>query len=496
MIFSKWKKRVMKKKTTQKMSKKSTSYDNSREIIGVMLFFTGLFLVMLIYLGHFVATNEQEMVNNSYNGRQEIILSQNYRGTIYSAKGETLAKTVYSPDGTEYRTYPYNNLFSHVVGFSTNGKTGIEAYSNYYLINSNISMAEKIANTTAGVKNPGNNVYTTLDLDIQRAAYKALGTYDGAIIVTEVSTGKVLAMVSKPDYNPNEIVEIWDELQESDDSSVLLNRVTQGLYPPGSTFKIMTTLEYIRQNPDTYNNYSYNCVGTYRNGSDKIQCYHGSVHNRVSLLTSFSKSCNTSYANIGMNLDREQLEETLNTLLFNNDLPWDYIYSKSSAPINADMSDYDMLQSSIGQGKILITPLHLNMITCSIANNGILMEPYLVDRVEDANGKIIKNYKPVEYGALMTEAESEVLRKLMAEVVNSGTGTRMKGYGYTAGGKTGSAEYNSNKEDSHAWFTGFAPVENPQIAVTVIIEGAGAGGDYAVPMARRVFDAYFKQIQN
>ena len=143
MIFSKWKKRVMKKKTTQKMSKKSTSYDNSREIIGVMLFFTGLFLVMLIYLGHFVATNEQEMVNNSYNGRQEIILSQNYRGTIYSAKGETLAKTVYSPDGTEYRTYPYNNLFTHVVGFSTNGKTGIEAYSNYYLINSNISMAEK-----------------------------------------------------------------------------------------------------------------------------------------------------------------------------------------------------------------------------------------------------------------------------------------------------------------------------------------------------------------
>lgn len=115
-------------------------------------YFYRTFLVMLIYLGHFVATNEQEMVNNSYNGRQEIILSQNYRGTIYSAKGETLAKTVYSPDGTEYRTYPYNNLFSHVVGFSTNGKTGIEAFSNYYLINSNISMAEKIANTTAGVK--------------------------------------------------------------------------------------------------------------------------------------------------------------------------------------------------------------------------------------------------------------------------------------------------------------------------------------------------------
>lgn len=486
----------MKKNKTINKSENKTSYDNSKEIKGVMVFFTILFLVMLVYLGYFVATNEQEMVNNSYNARQEIILSQNYRGTIYSASGEALAKTVYSSDGTEYRTYPYNSLFSHVVGFSTNGKTGIEAFSNYYLINSNISMAEKLANTTAGVKNPGNNIYTTLNLEIQRAAYKALGTYDGAIIVTEVSTGKILAMVSKPDFNPNEIVEIWDELQESEDSSVLLNRVTQGLYPPGSTFKIMTTLEYIRQNPDSYNNYTYNCVGSFRKGNDKIQCYHGSVHNKVSLLTSFSKSCNTSYANIGMSLDREKLEDTLNSLLFNTELPWDYLYSKSYSPITADISDTDMLQASIGQGQVLMTPFHLNLITCAIANNGTLMEPYLVDRVEDANGEKVKSYQPKEYGVLMTEAESEVLRKLMAEVVNSGTGTRLKGYGYTVGGKTGSAEYNSNKEDSHAWFTGFAPLEDPQIAVTVIIEGAGAGGDYAVPMARRVFDAYFKQIEN
>lgn len=484
------------KKILAKQTKKKTSYDNCREIKGVMFFFVSLFLVMLVYLGYFVATNEQEMVNNSYNSRQEIILSQNYRGAIYSSDGEILAKTVYYPDGTEYRTYPYDNLFSHVVGFSTNGKTGIEAFSNYYLINSNISMGDKIANTTAGVKNPGNNVYTTLDLDIQQAAYKALGTYDGAIIVTEVSTGRVLAMVSKPDYNPNEIVDIWDELQQDTESSVLLNRVTQGLYPPGSTFKIITTLEYIRENPDTYNNYSYTCVGSYRSGNDKINCYHGTVHNKVSLLTSFSKSCNTSYANIGMSLDKESLEKTLDNLLFNNELPWDYIYSKSYTPISADISDSEMLQASIGQGQVLMTPLHLNMITCAIANDGVLMEPYLVDKILDANGKNVKTYKPVEYGALMTETESEVLRKLMEEVVNSGTGTRMKGYGYTVGGKTGSAEYNSNKEDSHAWFTGFAPVDNPQIAVTVIIEGAGAGGDYAVPMARRVFDAYFKQIEN
>ncbi len=470
--------------------------ENSREMISVMIFFTCLFVAMLVYLGYFVATNKQEMIDNSYNSRQEIILSQNYRGTIYSSDGNVLATTVFLKDGSETRYYPYENTFSHVVGFSTNGKTGIEAYANYYLINSDINMSDKIANTAAGVKNPGNNVITTLDTDIQKAANRALGTYTGAIIVTEISTGRVLAMVSKPDFNPNEIVEMWDSLQSDSESTVLLNRVSQGLYPPGSTFKIITSLEYIRQNPETYNKYSYNCSGSYKFGNERIKCYHGSVHNRVSLLTSFSKSCNSSYANIGMGLDRKAFSETLDSLMFNDKLPWDYLYSQSSIPEITELTDIDMMQTSIGQGKVLITPLHLNMITCAIANDGMLMKPYLVDSITDAYGDSLKTYSPTNYGQLLSAEESQILREMMVEVVNSGTGTRLKGYGYTAGGKTGSAEYNSNKEDSHAWFTGFAPAENPEIAVTVIIEGAGSGGDYAVPMARRVFDAYFEESQN
>lgn len=480
----------MKEKKTKKTKK---IRDNTREIMGVMLFFVGVFLVMLVYLGYFVATNEQELINNSYNSRQELLLSQNYRGTIYSADGEVLAETVFDSEGNEYRNYPYANLFSHVVGFSTNGRTGIEAYSNYYLINSNISMAQKVANTTAGVKNPGNNVFTTLDVDIQQAAYKALGIYSGAIIVTECSTGRVLAMVSKPDFDPNQIVEIWSDLQEDTESSVLLNRATQGLYPPGSTFKIVTALEYIRENPDTYDKYSYTCNGYYKLGSDKISCYHGSVHNKVDLTKSFAKSCNSSFVNIGMSLDREKFADTLETLLFNQELPWDYIYSKSSTPVDENISDSEMLQVSIGQGKVQITPLHLNMITAAIANDGVLMKPYLVDRIEDAEGNTVRTYKPTEYATLMTEEESAILREMMVEVVENGTATRIQGYGYTVGGKTGSAEYNSSTSDSHAWFTGYAPAEDPEIAVTVIIEGAGSGGDYAVPMARRVFDAYFAE---
>ena len=236
--------------------------DNSGEIIGVMVFFVAVFLAMIIYLSYFVATNEQEMINNSYNSRQEILLAKNYRGSIYSADGAVLAETVFTTDGQELRNYPYKNLFSHVVGYSTKGRIGVEEFSNYYLINSDIPLTDKVANTTAGLKNPGNNVHTTLNLKMQQAAYNAMGIYKGAVIVTEVSTGKILVMLSKPDFDPNEIVEIWDELLEDKESSVLMNRATIGLYPPGSTFKMITSLEYIKENPDTYADYSYQCNGT------------------------------------------------------------------------------------------------------------------------------------------------------------------------------------------------------------------------------------------
>lgn len=135
------------------------------------------------------------MINNSYNSRQEILLSRNYRGTIFSKDGEILAETVLDSEQNETRSYPYGNLFSHVVGYSTQGRMGVEALANYYLINTNTSLNNKVANDLAGVKNPGDNVYTTLDVRLQEAADSEMSIYRGAVIVTEVSTGKVLAMV-------------------------------------------------------------------------------------------------------------------------------------------------------------------------------------------------------------------------------------------------------------------------------------------------------------
>ena len=227
-----------------------------------------------------------------------------------------------------------------------------------------------------------------------------------------------------------------------------------------------------------------------------IQCYHGSVHGSVDFTRSFAKSCNTSYANIGLSLDRKEFGDTLNQLLFNQKLPVTFQHSVSNLVVDENTSDADMMQISIGQGAAGITPLQLNMITCAIANNGRLMKPYLVDSVKNSAGSITREFKPSAYGDLMTETEAADMQALMEAVVTEGTASRLKDLSYTAAGKTGSAEYGTVKGESHAWFTGYAPAENPQVCVTIIIEGAGAGGDYAVPIAKRIFDAYLTEPQS
>ena len=446
---------------------------------------------MMGYTCHYAATNKQELINNSYNGRQGIFAAQNTRGSIYAAGGQVLAETQTDEDGTEKRVYPYENLFAHAVGYASNGRFGIEAAANYYLINSNAKLSDKVASDVAGVKYPGDSVVTTLDVSLQDIASRSLGVYKGAIIVSEPATGKILAMVSKPDYDPNEIDAIWEEVIQDKESTILLNRATQGLYPPGSTFKIVTALEYIRENPDSYGQYRYQCNGRYSAGQDTINCYHGSVHGSEDFTKSFAKSCNASFANIGMQLDRAKWGSTLDSLLFNQELPVSFAYNKSRLVVDAGTSDSEILQASIGQGTTQITPLHLNMITCAIANNGTVMKPYLVDHVKNNEGNIIKQFSPDAYRKLLSEEEAAALTELMTAVVESGTGTKLSGLTYTAAGKTGSAEYNNIKTDSHAWFTGFAPAEEPEVCVTIIIEGAGSGGDYAVPIAKRIFDEYF-----
>jgi peptidoglycan glycosyltransferase len=460
-------------------------------IVFLSALFTVLLCSMLFYVCDYSAENKEKLINNSYNGRQQILLSQNTRGSIMASDGTVLAKTTTDAQGNEVREYPFSNEFAHVVGYASQGRAGVEAMANYYLINSNVSIAEKAKDDASKQKYPGDDVYTTLNTKLQEIAYKSLGVYRGAVVVSDPKTGAILAMVSKPDFDPNSIDQDWKTLVADKDNSELLNRATQGLYPPGSTFKIMTSLEYIRENPDTYKNYRFNCTGSYTHGQDTIKCFHGEHHGQLDFFGSFAKSCNSSYANISMTLDRSSFKKTLTELMFNSELPLEMNYSKSVAISEETTSDSDIMQLAIGQGTTAMTPIHLNMITCAIANGGDLMKPYLIDHVQTANGKMVKQFEAGEYKRLMTQDEASVLTEMMKGVVQNGTATKLKGLSYTAAGKTGSAEYSNLTSDSHAWFTGFAPADDPKICVTIIIEKAGSGGEYAVPVAKRIFDAYF-----
>lgn len=457
--------------------------------------FTMLFLAMVVHLLFFMTVQRETVVNHPYNiTRQQALSALNVRGTIKTENGEVLAYTRPEEDGTETRRYPYEAMFAHVVGYAANGGMGIESSMNYSLVSSHQSIGGQIANDLNNVKNRGDTVITTLDVSLQEMAYRLLGAENGAIVVMEPSTGRILAMVSKPDFNPNEIEEIWNDLLEDEDSSVLVNRATQGLYPPGSTFKIFTALEYIRENPTGIQDYSYRCGGNYRTeDGDAIHCYGHHAHGTLSFEQSFARSCNSSFANIGMTLDRQKFGETLEALYFNEALPGALRTNTSRVSMGWDTGDDAMLQSAIGQGETLMTPLHLCMVTCAVANGGELMSPYVVSRVESYEGDLVRRYEPQSCGMILSSAEAEQLTELMMAVCDYGTGYRLEDEAFVVAGKTGSAEFDESADGAHAWFTGFAPADDPKIAVTIIIEEAGAGGDYAVPIAQMLFREYLNR---
>ena len=465
----------------------------NREMNIIVIFFSTVLALMLIFMSYYVYARAPKEITSSYNPRQKNLEQRVIRGKIFAADGEVLAEQAMDGD-TEVRYYPCHELYAHAIGFSTHGVQGMEKLANISLLTSNAPVKERLEKEMNGVRNYGDYVYTTYEPKLQKAAYDALGVYKGAIVVMEVKTGRILAMVSKPDFDPNTVDAEWDRISGDTVDSPLVNRVTQGLYPPGSTFKIATLYEYITENPETYEDYSFNCTGSFSYGDQSVSCYHGNVHGKVGIHKSFEKSCNSSFANIGTTLDLKKFSKTAKRLLFNAELPVDYSHKNSQYTMTEEPDDKELLQTSIGQGKTLITPMHLLLITAAIANDGILMTPYEIDRITNYAGDEVNSFSPKAYGMLMSEKEAGVMKEFLTRVVeNGGTGRGLAGLSYSAAGKTGSAEYGNTKGNSHAWFTGFSNVEDPDIAVTVIVEGAGSGGEYAVPIAKRIFDAYYSK---
>ena len=454
-----------------------------------------LFAAMTVYFLIYTNKNSKKLFENDYNKREEALLEKNVRGKIYAASGEVLAETIQDQDGNDVRSYPYKNLFSHIVGYTYKGGSGVEQLQNYNLMHSDISLSDKASYDAAGERYPADDVYTTLDLALQQAASDALGDNRGAVIVTEVDTGNILCMVSKPDFDPNDIEAEWERLGADTDSGTLVNRVTQGLYAPGSTFKIFDAIELMDEDMAAANAFSYNCIGydndfTLEDGQP-IHCYHWTAHGTVSLEKAFAKSCNCAFVNIGNSLNRDSFCTLLNNMMFGEALPYDLPSGTSSYTLTADTTKEDVTQLSIGQGSTLMTPMHLNMITAAIANGGTVHKDQIIASVKTGTGSTLSETKPEDYRTVMTAEVAAKMREMMRDVIAEGTATKLSSRPYNPCGKTGSAEIVTGESTSHAWFTGFAPEENPEIAITVIVEGAGTGGVSAVPVVRSVLDEYF-----
>jgi cell division protein FtsI/penicillin-binding protein 2 len=486
--MEKQKKRKQKREADIVENKKDAALRN-RETNIISFVFAGLFMLMMGYLIYFNVAVAPNVINNPYNKRIDNQETKVVRGDILAADGSVLATTETDDEGVETRSYPYGSLFCHVIGLSS-AKTGVEGQANYDLLSESDNIISQLISDASGDKAMGDTVVTTLDVDLQQAAYDAIGDNKGAVIVMEPSTGKILAMVSKPDYDPNLASTDYNEWLTYDSAdSVLLNRATQGLYPPGSTFKILTALEYMREyDADSY---EYYCTGSaYVQGGTTIPCSNEKQHGTQSLKTAFANSCNSAFSTIGLDLDKAQFKRLCSTFLFNSSLPLGIEYSTSSFTLDENSGISEVQETAIGQGKTMISPIHNLLITATIANGGVLMTPYLVDSVQTAGGDVVKQTQPSEYGTLMSTDEAYTLTEYMRAVVTSGTGSALKYASYNAAGKTGSAQYDSS-EDVHSWFVGFAPYDDPEIAVCVILEGGYSGVSSAQYVAKKVFDAYF-----
>lgn len=479
----------LKKDKEQKKVAKKEERKNNHEFQVVNYIFLFIFLAMIAYMVYFLTFKSDDFINNEYNGLQTLFEEDVVCGEIITADGYVIAETVIDDEGKESRNYPYGRMFSHVTGYSRNIRTGLEKQLNFTLLRSHSFFLEQLITDFTGEKKIGDNVVTTIRYDLQEAAYKALGNYNGAVIAMDPATGEILAMVSQPTYNPNTIDVDWEDLQEG---SALYNRATQGQYTPGSVFKILTTLAYMESNPSTYLDYTYECTGEITVDGKTIHCASNKAHGLVTLQDSFAKSCNTSYANMMQYIDEEIFTKVCKANLFNQELPIGFESAVSSFSIAKKDESSLKMDTAIGQGKTLVSPLHMAMLVSAVANDGVVMRPQLVERIENYDGITVEETKSKEYVTLFTSEQVSTLSDYMRSAVEYGTATKLQSDVYTSYGKTGTAQTTSDLDQTNAWFVGYAEMDGRQIAIAVVVEDSGNGSTYAVPIAKKIFDLYFQ----
>lgn len=444
--------------------------------------FVVLVFALILWCVKLVAMDAPEIEANIYNPITAETKASVIRGSITDIHGNLLAYTDSEEGGTGLRLYPYGESCAHVVGYKGRGDAGMEAYLDKTLSES--ALLDQLTGWANDEKVKGNNVRLTLDADLQRYIYNLFDGYHGAVIITDCSTGAVKALVSSPSYDPLTLLDNWETVAERDDSP-LYQRATQGLYPPGSTFKIVTALSMYR-NMEDWKGYTYTCNGSLHVDDQSISCAAGNVHGELTINKAFAQSCNGFFGSAGVTVGKRELESTFSYLRLYESFGFCLPQSQSAMNMPSYESDAMIAQDSIGQGTVAVTPFAMNMLTCAIANEGALYKPYLQDAVFSASGMLLSQTTPSLWGSMMSVNEAAFLKELMRGVVTDGTGSSLNSDAYTAYGKTGTAQVEGNRD--HSWFTGFVVLPSGEtIAITVLIENGGSD-KRAVPMVRQILE--------
>ncbi len=442
------------------------------------------------------------------------------------------------------RQYPYGNLGAQIIGYLGKvspqdlranpgmsgsdfvGKSGVEKGWETYLRGDDgyiQSVTDALGREVESAlfqkdlikKNslPGNDVVLTIDINLQRAAEEALGTQNGSIVVVNVNNGNVLALASKPTFTPEEFIngikkEKWDKLLK-DKSYPLVNRSTQGLYAPGSVFKIVPAAAALKEELVTTDTYIH-CPGYHKVAEHTFRCWKRSGHGWMNLHDAMVESCDVYFYKVAEKLGIDRLHRYMKGFGFGEYTGIGIEERKGLAPsrewkkqkLNKPWYKGETVVSSIGQGYVNVTPLQVTMMTAAVANGGVLLKPSIVKRVVDykSENKVEYSAKANKYIPVGSEI-TQTLRDALTGAVNDpgATGRRAWLPHVKVAGKTGTAQVisldtksNVNRHRDHAWFTSYAPAQEPDIAVTVIVENGGKGGEVAAPIARDIIKFYMK----
>ncbi len=450
----------------------------NRKIIYTLVFMSILFLSLMVYLTYFTLFQAEKVADNEYNKRFWAYEDDVLRGDIVDRNGMILAKSEFVDD-KQVRIYPYNDLYCHIIGYNSQvyGRTQLELkYNDHLLGRSRLADVMGIPS----INEKGYTLKLTVDHQVQQAAYDALNGRRGSVVAMNPQTGEILAMVSNPGFDPNEsnLVANWVTLTEGDDSP-FLSRALNGLYAPGSTFKIITSAAAIENN---LGDVEYDDNGKIEIDGMSISNYGGNVYGHLDHSRAFALSANTYFANLGKDLGAKALKSKAEAFGFNKKIKFDLETAASVFPTGKTTA-MDNAQLAIGQLDMVATPMQMLLVAATIANDGIVPPLSIVKRTGDIPQSATK--RAVSYDI------AQQINDMMEAAVKNGTGSAANISGYTVAGKTGTAENESDKD--HAWFVGYAGGEEPTIAVAVILEYSGSsGGSAAAPIAKTVMETWLK----